>query len=441
MAATVTCIVLNWNSRPHLESCLSSLLDSDYQEAQYVVVDNASIDGSVEFINQRFPMVEVIRNETNLGFAGGNNVALEELEGDFAVLVNPDVTVTKDWLANLIMPLSSDNQIGIAGCKTYYPGGKRLQHAGGYIEYPLAFPGHRGIDEEDEGQYDEMTDVEYVTGAVFVIRREVLDDIGLFDEGYFLYYEEVDLCNRARKAGYRVVINPVASAVHMESAVTQKGSRFYHNQMHRSRWRYLIKHYPIVTILEDTVPAESKWLRQVEPDIRSALLYAYRHTLTDLPSILTRREKETGEAIPESQVEDLARALESMRRQYRPIRQDLVTLSDLAHIEERPFRSGLPFIGSSVAALRDLWSRVAVRPFVRPILRQQNDINQLNVERLSDSVNRIENRDRAPIERDRLTADLERQLRQVSASVSRLENRLVNLELEPEDPNDDEAPS
>ncbi len=285
MAPSVTCIVLNWNSKLYIEACLTSLLASEYEEVRFLVIDNASTDGSVEFINNHFPEISVIRNGTNLGFAGGNNVALAELDSEFAVLVNPDVTVEPDWLTNLILPLSDDQSIGIAGCKTYYPGGERLQHAGGFIEYPRATPGHHGLAEEDEGQYDNVTDVEYVTGAVFALRREVLRDVGLFDEGYFLYYEEADLCLRARNAGYRVVLNAEASAVHVESAVAMKGSRFFHVQMHTSRWRYLLKHYSIDSLVDETFPSERLWLDHITPDIRRAVSQAYRKNRQDLPFI------------------------------------------------------------------------------------------------------------------------------------------------------------
>ncbi len=152
MRPTVTCIVLNWNSRDYLEDCLSSLLASEYDEAEYVVIDNASTDGSVEFISRRFPSVEVIRNETNLGFAGGNNVGLHEMESDIAVLINPDVIVSPGLVSDLVASFHADDQIGVAGCKTHYPGSRRIQHAGGYIEYPRGVSGHTGLDELDEGQ-------------------------------------------------------------------------------------------------------------------------------------------------------------------------------------------------------------------------------------------------------------------------------------------------
>ncbi len=444
MNPTVTCIVLNWNSRDFLEDCLSSLLASDYDDAEYVVIDNASTDGSVEFVSQRFPSVKVIRNETNLGFAGGNNVGLQELASDFAVLINPDAIVNTGLVSDLVGSFRADDQIGIAGCKTYYPGSKRIQHAGGYIEYPRGAPGHIGLDELDEGQYEQLADVEYVTGAVFAIRRRLLDDVGLFDPGYFLYYEEADLCFRARKAGYRVVLIPSAGAEHIESAVARKGSRFFHNQLHTSRWRYLVKHYSVEGLIEDTFPAERIWLSKLDPVVRSAASYAYRNTILNLPSILAWREMETKERISESQRAAVKEGLDDLRiaalNQGIPTAEELARISDLADIHEKPFRSNLPIIGSVVAGLRDIWSNVAAKPFVRPLLNQQKAVNRGNIERLAYSVEQRSEKRQTQLERDRLLSGLATDMHRLNKTVTRLSSRLDQLDRVNLDEDDDPAP-
>jgi GT2 family glycosyltransferase len=443
MRPTVTCIVLNWNSRDYLEDCLTSLLASDYDEAEYVVIDNASIDESVEFLSRRFPSVKVIRNETNLGFAGGNNVGLQELESDFAVLVNPDAIVSPELVSDLIASFRADDRIGVAGCKTYYPGSMRIQHAGGYIEYPRGVPGHIGLDELDEGQYDRLTDVDYVTGAVFAIRRQLLEDTGLFDPGYFLYFEEADLCFRARKAGYRVVLIPGAGAEHIESAVSKKGSRFFHNQLHTSRWRYLVKHYPIEGLLKDTFPAERTWLHKLDPVVRSAASTAYRNTILNLPSIVDRREKETKERIPDSQQAAVREGLEELRtiafKQAIPTAEDLARISDLAGVHEEPFHSNLPIIGSAVAGLRDLWSQVALKPFMRPLLDQQQEINRSNIELLSSSIEQLNEKRPSQLERDRLLSGLLSDLHRLNKTLTRLNERSDRLDQEYRDEDDDQS--
>ncbi len=208
----ITIIVLNWNGRSYLDACLTALSKLDYPNYNIVLVDNASTDDSLSLVTQQFPQVQIVQNRRNLGYAGGNNGALRDLASEFAVLVNPDIVVSNDWLAELITPLIADQSIAIAGCKLYYPGGELLQHAGGSIRHPRAMPQHRGARETDKNQFDSLCDVDYVTGAAMAIRDTALRKIGLFDEGYFMYFEEVDYCTRAKAAGFRVVYVPKATA-------------------------------------------------------------------------------------------------------------------------------------------------------------------------------------------------------------------------------------
>ena len=120
----VTIIVLNWNGRSYLDSCLTALSRLDYPRYSVVLVDNASSDDSVAFVQQQFPQVNIVQNRRNLGYAGGNNLALRNLQSEFAVLVNPDIVVNRQWLKQLITPLTADQTMAIAGCKLYFPGGQ-----------------------------------------------------------------------------------------------------------------------------------------------------------------------------------------------------------------------------------------------------------------------------------------------------------------------------
>ncbi len=140
----VTIIVLNWNGRSYLEACLGALLLQTRQPRRIVLVDNNSTDDSIALVQRRFPTVEIVKNERNLGYAGGNNVVLRELDSDLAVLINPDIVVSRDWLQQMLAALEEDSFIGIAGCKLYYPGAKQLQHAGGQILPPQSHAGTLG---------------------------------------------------------------------------------------------------------------------------------------------------------------------------------------------------------------------------------------------------------------------------------------------------------
>ncbi|MBI1296816.1 glycosyltransferase [bacterium] len=285
----VTILILTWNSCRFLHACIETILKQDYQNYSVFVLDNGSTDSTVELVRKSFPSVHVVENQANIGFSAGNNVGLRKAKTPFVVLVNPDVQVASDWLRQLIEPMVADPQIGVAGCKIYEPDGKILQHAGGYITFPQALPGHYGLGEFDLGQYDEMSDVGYVMGAAIAIRQGVLNSVGLFDEGFFLYYEDVDYCERVRRYGYRVVYVPQSKLVHEESSTTIKGSAFYYGQVHASRWRYMLKYYTVEELLSSTVPTERAWLASQGHQQRLGLQYAYAFTLQRLPFLWTQR--------------------------------------------------------------------------------------------------------------------------------------------------------
>jgi GT2 family glycosyltransferase len=264
-------------------------MQQNYPHFSVILLDNGSTDCTVQLTREHFPTVQVVENHANLGFAAGNNVALRQAKSPFVVLINPDVELAPDWLSQLIKPMIADPSIGVAGCKIHQPESNKLQHAGGYITFPQALPGHHGLGEIDHGQHDEIRDVDYVMGAAFAIRREVIESVGLLDEGFFLYYEDVDYCQRVRQAGYRVAYIPGAQLVHIESSTTKKGSAFYYGQVHASRWRYLLKYYTATDLLESTVPAETAWLADRNHEERLGLQYAYSCAQHQLPFLWQQR--------------------------------------------------------------------------------------------------------------------------------------------------------
>lgn len=313
----VTIVILTWNASRFLPVCLKTLLAQDYPAFSLIIVDNDSTDDTVALARSlqsptAFPAVQIIENRTNLGFAGGNNVALRQIESPFAVLLNPDVELAPTWLSELIAPMITDPNIGIAGCKIYEPDGITLQHAGGYITRPQALSGHYGLGERDIGQHDEIRDAEYVMGAAMAIRREVIQTVGLLDEGFFLYYEDVDYCERARRAGYRVAYIPGACLIHNESSTTHRGSAFYFSHMHASRWRYMLKYYTADELVGQTVPAEMKWLEQRGHQERLGLQFAYHNAQRQLP-FLWRRRTEYNESDRAKAFDEVNAALEHLR--------------------------------------------------------------------------------------------------------------------------------
>src|SRR5450756_1618508 len=214
----ITCVVIvNWNGKEMLQNCLSSFfVNTKSPECKVVVVDNASTDGSVEMLQAQFPQIKLIRNPRNTGFSKANNQGIRfalENGAKYILLLNNDVEITAGrWLEDLSDVFESDTKIGIVGCKLLYPDGT-IQHAGGIIK--LQVPYHRGKCAKDTGQYDKVEFVDYVTGAVLLIKSDVIRRIGLLDEGFTpLYFEDTDWYVRARLYGYKVVYTPNPTLIH-----------------------------------------------------------------------------------------------------------------------------------------------------------------------------------------------------------------------------------
>jgi GT2 family glycosyltransferase len=433
-----TIIVLNYNGRAYLQACLAALLDQTYLPQEILLVDNASTDDSPALVRESFPTVKIIENERNLGYAGGNNAALRQVDSETAVLVNPDIVVARDWLENLLTPFASDKTIGIVGSKLLYPGSQRqLQHAGGLITHPQAMPAHRGMYEEDKGQFDELADVDFVTGAAIAVRRKVLETAGLLDEGYFMYFEDADWCARARRSGFRVVYAPWATAVHDESAIAVRGSPSYLRRFHSGRWRYLLKHFAPAEIIHETLPAEAAWLEGIEGDERRALGWAYRDSLGDFPAIMASRREQDVEAIAQADQALIIAGMLDLRRTAllwpeKPSQwQELMEASQL---EPRPFSSSVPALGPLIARLRDLWASAAAKPYTGALNAQQNAFNLA----VAQELRAIESRLRAfadvwmrqEEERRELTreiATIQQELDKANRSLSRIESRIRNL--------------
>jgi GT2 family glycosyltransferase len=366
----VTIVVLNWNGRHLLQSCLPALLALDYPQYALLLVDNASTDDSIAYVRSHFPQVQLLQNDRNLGYAAGNNHALRAADTPFVALVNPDIVVAATWLRELMVPFT-DPRVGIVGSRLYYPGGTQLQHAGGAVHLPRALPEHFGNGAPGAGPFGEQRDVPYVIGAATALRCSMLDEIGLFDEGFFLYYEDADICTRARRAGYRIVYRPQATAIHDESALTQKGSKPYLIHFHSSRWRYLLKHAPPQVILDETLPLEKQWATGAGP----IAAHVCRHLLAHFHEILGARVRDGASPVPAAAATELVDALRALRAAAWSS-PSWETLRAAAQLQEQPFRSSLPLVGRLIAAVRAAWNRVATRAYVRPLVKQQAAFNE-----------------------------------------------------------------
>jgi riboflavin kinase/FMN adenylyltransferase len=214
-------VILNYNGRHFLERYLGTVEQSLPDYARVIVADNASTDDSVAWLREHHPATELIILSENYGFAGGYNEALKQVSADLYVLLNSDVRVTEGWIEQ-ITPLFNDPTIGAAQPKVLAEDDHdRFEYAGaagGFLDY-LGYPFCRGRifahTERDEGQYDGRTEVFWATGAAFFVRAQLFHDLGGFEAEYFAHAEEIDLCWRMKRAGYRVMVEPAATVYHV----------------------------------------------------------------------------------------------------------------------------------------------------------------------------------------------------------------------------------
>jgi len=244
----VSIIIINWNGREILKKCLSSIRENTiYPNYKIVVFDNGSTDGSVEMIKKVFPYVKLIRNKENLGFVKANNQAIKSIESDYYFLLNNDTEVTRNWLTSMIEVSESDSKIGIIGCKLISLNGETI-HAGGLIT--IRDPGQTDPRYLRE-RTDELREVDCVAGAAFLIKKEVIDKIGLLDEGFSpFWFEETDYCVRARKAGYKIIYNPKTVIVHHAAySLKRRDSAFVFFVREKNLIRFLLLNFPLLWLI------------------------------------------------------------------------------------------------------------------------------------------------------------------------------------------------
>jgi len=213
-APSVFIIVLNYNGRKYLKDCLSSLVSQTYENYSVIVCDNASTDDSIEYVKRNFPSTIIIQNKENLGFAKGNNVAIKfalKQGADYIFLLNNDTISEKDLIERLIKVAKTNNNIGIVGPKILDIRNTSFVQEIGWTCDIFGFP--IAIREEESGKQT-ISEVFYVSGCAMLIKKEVLNKVGLFDEEYFMFAEDLDLCWRAQLAGYLVFVDRAARVYH-----------------------------------------------------------------------------------------------------------------------------------------------------------------------------------------------------------------------------------
>jgi len=291
MNPKVAIVILNYNTKDFLKDFLPSVCDTNYENKEIVVIDNHSKDDSVAFLKSNFKNIKVIELQENYGFTGGYNHGLKLVEADYYVLLNSDVKVDKDWLQPMVNLAISDKKIGAIQPKILdYNYQAKFEYAGacgGFID-KFGFPYCRGrifeTIEEDQGQYDDIKQIFWATGAAMFIKAELYHELGGLDEDFFAHMEEIDLCWRLQNKGYKIMVCPESKVYHVGGGTLKKTNpqKTYYN--FRNGLILLIKNLPknkllpiiIARLILDHVAAY-RWLFQGKKDDFFAVAKAHRH--------------------------------------------------------------------------------------------------------------------------------------------------------------------
>jgi hypothetical protein len=227
MDKSVFIVILNWNGWEDTADCVESCRKLTWPNFRVLIVDNGSTDGSEAILGERFPDIELLQTGSNLGFAGGNNVGIRRAlkEGaDFVWLLNNDTVVDPQCLTRMVEAAENDGDAGMVGSKIYYfDAPDTLWFAGGEIALERGgLTRHIGQDEKDQGDYDQPGETGYVTGCSILARRAMIEDVGLLEDAYFLYFEDADWSLRARQKGWKLLYQPAARLWHKEGAQSKK---------------------------------------------------------------------------------------------------------------------------------------------------------------------------------------------------------------------------
>lgn len=287
-APRVSIVIVTWNGLELIQRCLPSVVDTAYENLEIVVADNASTDGTAAWIESTYPdRVRVVRHPENWAFCRGNNEAIPATSGKYVVLLNNDVEVPPGWLNPLVEAMEADPELAAVQPKLLqYEDRSRFEYAGaagGFVDR-LGYPFARGrlFDhvERDRGQYDDPADIFWATGAAMMLRRDAFEEVGGLDEQFVLHMEEIDLCWRLRRAGYRIRAVPESTAFHIGGSSLAQGD---------PRKAYFNFRNSLLTLYKNLPP--SRWrrifLQRIVLDLAALLRFAVLGNVGEAKAVLS----------------------------------------------------------------------------------------------------------------------------------------------------------
>lgn len=298
MSTEVSIIIVNFNGERYLKRCLTSVLAQTYPNFEVILVDNGSTDGSVVLVREQFPSVQIIEAGENLGFAKANNVGIQATDARYVATLNNDTWVELDWLAQLISVMESDPRIGTCASKMLFAHQPEIINSAGVNVDPVGIAWDRlgGVPETQDVR--EPIDVFAACAGAALYRRAVLEDVGLFDEDFFIYLEDVDLSWRSQLMSWRTVYVPQARVYHVHSGTTREASPFKNFHLARNKVWMVVKNYPSpqfwlylpLILLYDLGSIPYSLLARGETAALCGRLAAFRH----LPAVWRKRREIQG---------------------------------------------------------------------------------------------------------------------------------------------------
>jgi len=254
----VSVIVVNWNGKAYLEECLNSLRHQTFSDFEVIVVDNGSTDGSFEYLQSHSPEFgHLLRNEENVGFARGNNQAIRVAKGKYIALLNNDARADSHWLEELLRAAEEDGRVGMLASKIYLQGSSKIIDNVGHLIYMDGLNRGRGRLEVDQGQFDKEEEILFPSGCAALYRREMLEEIGLFDEDFFAYGDDTDVGLKGRLAGWKCLYVPEAIVHHRYSQSSGSYSPLKAFYVERNRVWVAVKYFPLSLLMKS--PLYTLW--------------------------------------------------------------------------------------------------------------------------------------------------------------------------------------
>lgn len=306
-------VIINWNGAKYLKNCLNSIFNQTYHNFEVIIVDNNSDDDSLKIINCFTRKIKLIINNKNLGFAKANNQAIEivikENKSKYVVTLNNDTVVNKNWLYALIQAAENDNRIAACGSLMLYMNNRNIINSAGIWIFPDGTGINRGRNQELSTEYTIKSDVFGVCAGSALYRINALKEVGVFDEKYFAYNEDVDLSWRLRLHGWRILFVPESIVFHDHSASTSSFSLFKIYYGERNRIWTLCKNFPLELIILSFPYSIFKYLSLIYLALRNKghgkpyihhhsfykvfieLMRAWFSSLVQLPQLINQRRE------------------------------------------------------------------------------------------------------------------------------------------------------